>query len=249
MSEAPPEPAESNGAAPGGARGVAPWLQRWRRFRWPVLALLALCASALLLLGWPRASGPDTAASAALDPSDAAAPLAAPLPHRLRGERTLSGRVLDDRNQPLREARVRVSSLDDADALPWEASTDKEGRFAFHDLVPHTLAIEVSKPGHDATEHTLRPDDAGELLFTLARQGELMVSLRAAPGQPVEGALVTLTGPGLWPAAQLRASQTGSVLFENLGLGEYQARAWHGDQAAALSLKVRVVPGERTSSR
>ncbi|HEX6240408.1 MAG TPA: carboxypeptidase regulatory-like domain-containing protein [Polyangiales bacterium] len=207
-------------------------------------ALLSLSTGVWLL--WPRPQ-PAPAPAGAAPMADAAVGSPAPvLPHRLRGERVLTGRVLDDRNQPLLEARVRVSSLDDADALPWEASTNVEGRFELHDLVAHALAIEVSHPGHDATEHTLRPDDNGELLFTLARQGELRVKLRAAPGQGVEGALVTLTGPGLWPAAQLRASATGEVLFENLALGEYQARAVYAEQAAPPSTKVRVVPGERT---
>jgi PDZ domain/Carboxypeptidase regulatory-like domain len=248
MSEAPPkDPVDPSAAATGAPREAGTrwaFLQRYRSWLWAALGLLGVGVLVLVLV-WPRTQ-PSALPGPTADAGEAGAGSASALPHRLHGERALTGRVLDDRNQPLFEARVRVSSLDDADALPWEASTDKSGRFSFHDLVPHALAIEVSRPGHDTTEHTLRADDAGELLFTLARQGELLVSLRAAPGQPVEGALVTLTGPGLWPALELRADQTGQALFQNLALGEYQARARHGTQAAPPSPKLRVVPGERT---
>jgi hypothetical protein len=169
----------------------------------------------------------------------------APNKHRLSGERKLTGRVLDDRNMPLADAEVRVSSLDDEGALSWTALSDREGRFAFDNLVAHALLIEVSRAGHDAAERVLRADDTGELTFVLARQGELRILVRDTPGNAVDGTLVTLTGPGLWPALEKRANAHGEVLFENLAFGEYRARARLNARAAPPSDKTGVVPGKR----
>ncbi len=216
-----------------------------RDARLVVVALLvfALTVAAVAWLAPTRGPTPSKTGPERAEPD--AGPEPAPVPRRLVGERKLSGRVLDDRDQPLADAEVRVSSLDDEAALPWTALSDRDGRFAFADLVAHALLVEVSRAGHDAAERVLRADDQGELSFSLARQGELFVALRDAPGNAVEGAIVTLTGPGLWPALEQRANAHGEVLFENLAFGEYRARARLAGRAAQDSDKTRVVPGER----
>lgn len=217
-----------------------------RDARLVVLALLvfALTVAAVASLSPRSVPAHPVGPSEELAQADAAAP-AARVKQHLLGERHLLGRVLDDRNQPLAGAEVRVTSLDDDDALPWTAISDGEGHFAFETLVEHALLVEVSRAGHDAAERALRADDAGELTFTLARQGELAVTVRDTPGNAVEGTLVTLTGPGLWPALELRANAHGEVLFENLAFGEYRVRARRAGRAAAASDKMRVVFGER----
>lgn len=217
-----------------------------REARLGVLALLvfALTLATVAWLAPTRSPAPTSSAAPEPTQTDAGrAPIR--IARRLVGERELSGRVLDDQNRGLADAEVRVSSLDDEDALPWTAFSDREGRFAFETLAAHALLVEVRRAGHDAAERVLRADDQGELTFTLARQGELFVTLRDAPGSPVEGAIVTLTGPGLWPALEQRADAHGDVLFQNLAFGEYRARARLGGRAAKDSEKTRVVPGER----
>jgi len=218
-------------------------LPRWRRRAlWGglLLALVMLVTWGLLRSSQapPKASQPGGAQVAD------AGPIVLPK-QRLVGERTLEGSVLDDLKQPLSEAQIRVTSLDDANALPWETSSDKQGHFKVERLVAHALSLEVTRAGHDGTERTLRADDNAPLTFVLSRQGELLVVLRDTPGHPVAGTVVTVTGPGLWPAAEVTANAAGEALFTKLAFGEYRARARREGRVGLPSEKVRVVPGAR----
>jgi hypothetical protein len=233
--------ATTTDAQPAAPRGA----QRRRTLLWFSAAGALLLSVTLGLLSRP--TPPAAPAAATAPPALASGADTAPAaPLRLHGERSLRGRVIDDRQQPLAGARLRVSSLDEIHALPWETSSDADGRFVLEGLVAHALSIEVTREGHDGGERVLRADDDEELIFELPRQGELLVTLRDAPGNAVESAIVILTGPGLWPAAQLSASATGEVLFEKLAFGEYRARARRAGRIAQPSLKVRVIPGERS---
>lgn len=206
-----------------------------------LLVALLLGLGALL---WRGFRSPSPAATPVLQ-SHADAGVVTPSRRRLQGARALRGTVIDDRHSPLADAQVRVRSLEDPRALPWETSTDEEGHFAFDDLVAHPLSVEVSRVGHDAAERILSADDAGELSFVLARQGQLLVQLHDLPGQAVEGAVVTVSGPGLWPAAELRSNDQGEALFPDLATGEYEARARRGGRVAEPVGAIQVVPGQR----
>jgi Carboxypeptidase regulatory-like domain/PDZ domain len=251
-----PDPAAERDVAPALTAAVASdpeaaALAKRRRGRAILLGSAAGCALVLALAPWALhwrgerapATGAATPAGRTLAPTPDAGP---PAPIRLQGERTLRGRVIDDRKLPVAGARLRASSLDEPNVLPWETTSDDAGRFVLQGLVAHALSLEVTREGHDGGERVLRADDAEELVFELPRQGELLVTLRDTPGSAVADAIVTLTGPGLWPAAQLPASATGEVLFEKLAFGEYRARARRDGRIAQPSLKVRVVPGERS---
>jgi hypothetical protein len=227
------------GAAPAPARP----LRRRSLLLGSTAAALLLLTFGLWALSRPAVPAPAATTQSSLSPTADAAP---PPPIRLRGERVLRGRVIDDRKLPIAEARLRVSSLDESNALPWEITSDQQGRFVLEGLVAHALSVEVTREGHDGSERVLRADDADELIFELPRQGELHVTLRDTPGNAVEDAIVTLTGPGLWPAAQLPVSGSGDVLFEKLAFGEYRARARRAGRIAQPSVKVRVIPGERS---
>lgn len=211
---------------------------------WLGIALMLLAIPIALLVLREKSPGTAAKTAAVAQTADAAVPVTKKR-ERISGDRKLSGLILDDQKKPLANALIRASSLDDADALPWETNSDANGRFAFADLARHALTLEVTREGHDGAEHTLRADDEEEMTLVLPRQGELMVLLRDAPGVPVVDTVVTLTGPGLWPAAEVKANAAGEALFGKLAFGEYRARARRAGRVALPSSKVRVVPGER----
>ncbi|MET0283226.1 MAG: carboxypeptidase regulatory-like domain-containing protein [Polyangiales bacterium] len=165
----------------------------------------------------------------------------------LRGPRALAGVVQDDRDQPLVEALVRVSSPEYAGEQR-EAKTDASGHFRFPDLPAAVLRVEVTRAGHEARELTLSARDDAALTFVLARQGELRIALRDAPGNPVDDAEVVITGPGLWPAQAARADARGEVLFVGLAAGDYNVRARRAGRVALGQGPTAIVPGQRTEA-
>ncbi len=164
----------------------------------------------------------------------------------LRGTRVLTGVVQDDRDQPLGEALVRVSSPEFVGELR-EVESDAKGQFHIPDLPAAVLRIEVARAGHEGRQLTLSARDDAKLTFVLARQGELHVALRDLPGTPVDDAEIVITGPGLWPAQAARADARGEALFVGLAAGEYNVRARRGGRVAIGSLSA-IVPGQRTES-
>lgn len=238
-------PAPNDSPNPTKARS---WLRSFRQSsasRW--VLLLALLA--LGFLGYARHAnrsrplpqpGDDTGKP------DAGALLEAPsAPHELSGERFLEGSIRNDLGEPLAEARVRVMSLDDPDALPRDGRSDEFGQFRVENLPHQLLAVEVSAVGHDGTERAVQPGDPSALTFVLQRQGELLVVLRDSPGNPVSETEVLLTGTGVWPAARCVADERGHCLFRALPGGQYQARARREERIALPSDSLDVTPGRR----
>ncbi|HEY6882141.1 MAG TPA: carboxypeptidase-like regulatory domain-containing protein, partial [Polyangiales bacterium] len=165
----------------------------------------------------------------------------------LRGARKVSGVVRDDRDQPLADALLRLSSPEFAGELR-EQKSDPSGRFQFDDLPTAVLHLEVTRAGHEGRTHTLQARDDAPLTFVLARQGELHVALRDTPGTPVDDAEIVLTGPGLWPAQAARADARGEALFVGLAAGEYELRARRGARVAVATAPAAIVPGRRTEA-
>lgn len=208
---------------------------------------LAGAGVALVLLAGLLAALFSRSAPAPAPPPEAATPAtpAEGRPKALKGDRQVEGQVQDDLGRPLARAVVTVRSLDEPELLPREGRTDDAGRFRFDDLPRHGLSVEVTAEGHDASERVVRAEDKGPLSFVLARQGEVLVVLRDAPGKPVANAEVFLTGVGLWPAARCVADEQGECLIRALPAGQYGARARRERRVAPPSPTVSVVPGER----
>ncbi|HEX5657997.1 MAG TPA: carboxypeptidase regulatory-like domain-containing protein [Polyangiales bacterium] len=164
----------------------------------------------------------------------------------LHGPRALQGLVQDDRDQPLAQALVRVSSPEYAGELR-DVKTDASGHFRLADLPAAGLRVEVSRAGHEGRVVTLSARDDATLTFVLARQGELHVALRDTPGNPVDDAEIVITGPGLWPAQAARADAKGEALFVGLAAGEYNVRARRARRVAIGALSA-IVPGQRTEA-
>lgn len=164
----------------------------------------------------------------------------------LRGARVLVGVVQDDRDHPLAKALIRVSSPEYAGETR-EAETDASGRFRIADLPAAVLRVEAARAGHEGRTVTLSAREDESVTFVLARQGELRVALRDAPGNPVDDAEIVITGPGLWPAQAMRADARGEALFVGLAAGDYNVRARRGGRVALASTPAAIVPGQRTA--
>lgn len=219
--------------------------KQYKRRSWLLLSVsgVALVAG----LGWFTLVLPETTQLPEVAPSEEneqAPPKAEPAP-TLHGDRVLDGTVHDDLGNPIADALIRVTSLDEPDAAPREVRSEAAGRFRVENLPEHLLAIEVSAIGHDVTERAIQPGDPSALTFVLQRQGELLVTLRDTPGNPVAGAEVLLTGTGVWPAASCVVDDLGQCLFRALPFGQYQARARHEERVALPSPTVEITPGQR----
>lgn len=219
-----------------------------RKRRWPLVGVAcAILLSVGLYVGLRGPSTGDAGVTADAFVPDAGVDAGPVAKLQLHGPRRVEGLVQDDLGAALADALIRVSSAQTPAAQPREVRSDAEGRFRVDDLPVEVLNLEVSRIGHEGKEHTLHADDAAQLTFVLARQGELAVALRDTPGQRVDGAEIVVTGPGLWPAQAAHANERGEHVFKGLAAGEYRVRARHGLRIAPSSEALAVVPGERTS--
>ncbi len=225
---------------------AAPRSKPGRRWVWAA-AITGLALALATWFAWSLAKptrAPDArVAETVADAGTALPPSVAP--RELQGERVLLGSVRDDQDKPLASALVRVASLDDPEILPKQVRSDEAGNFRLEGLPAEPLSLEASAVGHDTVEHVLRPEDPGPLALVLQRQGELLVTLRDAPGSRLLGTQMLLTGTGLWPAASCFANDQGSCLFEGLPGGQYQARARSAGRIARASAPLEVIPGQR----
>lgn len=218
-----------------------------RKSRAPLLGGLAVIVSIVvwLALSLTHSAPPPPTAPGGASPST-------PTPARVHtalGTRALSGEVQDDRGTPLANALVRVTAMSAEAPATREASSDEKGRFRVDRLPTDALWVEVTREGHEAKERTFAPEGGDEhVTFVLPRQGELRVSLRDSPGQPVERTEIVITGPGLWPAQAARADARGEHVFKGLPAGSYRVRARRGPRIALPGEPVTVVPGERTQT-
>jgi hypothetical protein len=212
--------------------------------------LVAAVAALVGLLWWgPWRAGERAAGTAphAHDAGVTTAPLAAV--SGLHGPRVLEGAVEDDRGEPVPGALLRVGSLAAPGVPPREVHTDAAGKFKLDDLPVDPLSLEVTCAGHEGKEHVAHAQESEPLTFVLARQGELQVALRDSPGQPVDGAEIVITGPGIWPAQAGRADGTGELIFKGLPAGDYRVRARRNARIALPAEVVSVIPGKRTETQ
>jgi protocatechuate 3,4-dioxygenase beta subunit len=129
-----------------------------------------------------------------------------PLEIVLRPGAGISGSVVDDQDEPVQGATVKIlrepapANLSDREGPPWDptAFTDGSGRFRLHDLEPGTVRLATSKKDAgvaDFVEVVLENGkELQDVVITLRREATPTIEGRVldAQGRPVVGAAVSV---------------------------------------------------------
>ncbi len=94
----------------------------------------------------------------------------APIEFRLEKGRTIRGRVVDRKGEPLAGARVGVDFWREYQTLDWRTTTDDEGDFHWDDAPPDAVSISISLDGYLPIHWHQVPPDANTVSITLVRQ-------------------------------------------------------------------------------
>ena len=110
-----------------------------------------------------------------------------PLRFVLEKGRTIRGRVIDARGEPVAGARAVADAWRECRAIDWSTSTNSEGRFTWTDAPADEVLFDIVKEGYmSVRRHSLSPSDE-EHLITLLRP--LLVRgkvVDAKSGKPIE---------------------------------------------------------------
>jgi len=100
----------------------------------------------------------------------------------------LSGRVLDPRGEPVPKAKVELSP--DPQGLDLTTEADKDGRFAFKDVVPHVprIAIRCRVAARGLAGYTFIEHDQQQVELRLGDAAVLTGRVTDGEGRPVAGA-------------------------------------------------------------
>jgi hypothetical protein len=143
----------------------------------------------------------------------------------------LLGRVTDEADRPLPEARVlALGPLSDA-AQPSrrEARADLGGRFRFEGLPRGRYALVVEALGLASIEPpALDVPSATPVVVRLSGQGRSLAGTVVVAGAPVAGARVRLGGAGSPLGRATLSDESGRFVFHGLGAGDYALRATKG---------------------
>jgi hypothetical protein len=126
-----------------------------------------------------------------------------------RARARLTGRVVGENGEVLVDARVTLRTLDGLSPTR-VAFTDGKGVYAFHDLPPGRVEIDIDHPDHGPTSRTaelVREDATAELDVALASGWAIDVEvLEESTGRPISGARVEAGGARTRTDAEGRAT-------------------------------------------
>jgi RNA polymerase sigma factor (sigma-70 family) len=94
----------------------------------------------------------------------------APVEFRLEKGRTIQGRVVDAKGEPLAGATVHVDGWRGHRTLDWRMTTDDEGEFRWTDGPPDAFWIGVWREGYLGINRREVPPPGGELTIAMSRQ-------------------------------------------------------------------------------
>ena len=178
----------------------------------------------------------------------------------------ISGKVMTEAGQPIRNAEVLMNSLsrgdpmlrepgDDLDhyALPQPIKTDANGKFVLPGLPQGaTISLDVRGPGYAKEIRHSVPVSAKKLEFRLKREGRIEGRLSyTSTGEPVKNATVALQG--IYPttgSGRAIVDENGNYLLKNIAPGTYNLYPHEGPEGwtAASKELIQVVEGQTVSN-
>jgi protocatechuate 3,4-dioxygenase beta subunit len=164
-------------------------------------------------------------------PPDAAAPASAFV---------LAGRVTDEADRPLPEARVLAFGPggDAAATSRWEARADLGGKFVFEGLPRGRYTLLVEAVGLSSLEPPAFDVPGAAPVIRLSGQGRSLSGSVASAGTPISGARVRLGGANGTLARSTLSDAGGRFVFHGLGAGVYELRATKGLLASPVAADV-----------
>lgn len=176
-----------------------------------------------------------------LDAGDASAESRRELDLVLRDATELRVRVIDWENQPAVGFDVFALS---SDPLPHVARTGADGIASFERLPTPPFAVDLSVPGFEPIHRAGVFPGKEPLTLKLERLGGFDVRVEDPDGEPARGAVVLISGPGLWPARSTPTNDDGIATILGLRAGVYDIKARMGDLVSKTDLSVPLKKGQ-----
>lgn len=155
---------------------------------------------------------------------------------------TLAGVVVDERGEPVPNARVEAMREDVAQPA-WLATADAEGRFEIDTLLTGSHRVQAGAEGYGtAVRAGIEP---GELRLVIERAGIVAGRVLDPEGLPAEGAEVQIAGSGLWPARVTTSGDGGRFVLSGVPPGIYEVRARREGLVADPRRGIEVDPASR----
>ncbi|GJM21124.1 MAG: hypothetical protein DHS20C15_10390 [Planctomycetota bacterium] len=164
---------------------------------------------------------------------------------KLKRAATLRGRVVDERERPIRGAKVSLHTngintiewlrKDDSNAVYYKStSTDENGLFELDDIMARKYQVEIDHPDYSLLRRNDVKAREGRVVevpdFVLETPGRIMGVITSPNGSPVSGAMVNCGGRDLRdePVVGLstRTNSKGQYSFRRLPPGWYRLQAW-----------------------
>jgi Carboxypeptidase regulatory-like domain len=142
----------------------------------------------------------------------------------LRDGAALSGTVTAVQGEPLEGVRVTVVSTPSQDVCPRAerrvcVGTDREGRFVFPCLAPGEVEVVATLDNHPQQTALAMVGRDQDIHFVFSGTATLAGNVREDSGNPIEGAEVTVLGPGQGELGRAITDNMGSYRIEHLSPG------------------------------
>ncbi len=150
-------------------------------------------------------------------------------------------RVIDTGNQPVAGLEVETAS---SDPLPHLARTSELGLATFDRLPSPPFAVSVAVAGFEPIHRTGVFPGNEPLTLKLERLGGFDVRVEDPDGEPARGAVVLISGPGLWPARSTTTNDDGIATITGLRASVYDLKARQGDLVSKTDLSIPLARGQ-----
>ncbi|MFO0693520.1 MAG: carboxypeptidase regulatory-like domain-containing protein [Polyangiales bacterium] len=168
---------------------------------------------------------------------------------RLAPETPVRGTIVGDDGQPIGGATVEAVLDADPSSPPFPGKVEPDGTFSIPNLPAEPFVVTAHGPGHGSESRLIDPvrDTATNLAFALERTGILVARIVDPDGNPGRRARVEIGGSGVYPAKQLVADDSGTLRWDGIPQGLYEARASLPGLASERRAGIQVESGRTTN--